>query len=292
MDVAFIGLGGMGTAMAEKVLEGGHRLTVWNRSASKAEALVKAGASPARTPADAASKAEVVATMVADEAALEEVTLGSEGLIEGLAKGAIHVSMSTVGPEIAERLAKAHAERGQGFVSAPVFGRPDAVRAHRLFVAAAGADADLDRCQPLFDALGQKTFRVGPEPREANLVKLCGNFLILSAVEAMAEALAMAQKGGVERGKLIEVLTGTLFGSPAYQVYGAILAEERYRPAGFTAPLGLKDMRLLAKTAEAARVPMPLLSLLRDHLIATIAQEGEDIDWSGIGRTVSRSAGL
>jgi len=158
-------------------------------------------------------------------------------------------------------------------------------------VAAGPADA-VARCQPLFDAVGQKSFTVGDRPPAANLVKLCGNFLILSAVEALAEAMTLGEKGGVAKAKLLEVLTGSLFGSPIYQVYGEILAEERFRPAGFAVPLGLKDMNLVSQAATDARVPMPVLAVLRDHLLSTIAREGDDIDWSGIGRIIAADAGL
>ena len=188
--------------------------------------------------------------------------------------------MSTIGVDCAERMTAAHIPGG--FVSAPVFGRPEAAAAAKLFVVSAGTDEALDRCEPLFSAIGQRSFRVGEHPPAANLVKLCGNFMILSAVEAMAEAMALAARGGVDKAKLLEVLTGTLFSAPIYQTYGAILAEERFRPAGFAAPLGLKDMNLVDSAAHASRTPMPLLGLLRDHLRAAIADEGEDIDWSGL----------
>jgi 3-hydroxyisobutyrate dehydrogenase-like beta-hydroxyacid dehydrogenase len=151
-----------------------------------------------------------------------------------------------------------------------------------LFVVAAGTPETLERCEPLFSAISQRVFPVGDHPPAANLVKLCGNFMILSAVEAMAEAMALASRGGVEKAKLLEVLTGTLFSAPIYQTYGAILAEERFRPAGFAAPLGLKDMNLADAAATATRTPMPLLALLRDHLRAAIADEGEDVDWSAL----------
>ena|SRR5258708_2456541 len=146
--------------------------------------------------------------------------------------------------------------------------------------------------EPVFAAIGQKVFRIGDKPSAANLVKLCGNFTILATIETMAEAMALAEKGGVPKAKLLEVLTGTLFDAAVYRTYGSILVEERFTPAGFKAPLGLKDMRLVGEAADKSRVAMPLLSLVRDHLLETIAKEGEDIDWSGIGKTVARNAGL
>jgi len=173
-----------------------------------------------------------------------------------------------------------------------VFGRPEAAAAAKLFVVAAGDAENLQIAKPLFDAISQRVFYVGLNPSAASLVKLCGNFMILSAIEALGEAMALAEKGGVPRQQLLEVLSETLFDSPVYRTYGGILAEGRFKPAGFAAPLGLKDMRLASQSAEALRVPMPLLNLLRDHLLQTIAQEGDDIDWSAIAHSISKNAGL
>ena len=292
MSIAFLGLGSMGSGIAANLVKAGHDVTVWNRSAAKTSPLVEAGATAAKTPVEAASDAAIVFTMLADDAAVLGVLNGDNGLLAGMAGDTLHVSLSTISVATADRLASAHKDHGQRYVSAPVFGRPEAAAAAKLFVVAAGAGADLDEAQPLFDTIGQRTFRVGETPSQANLVKLCGNFAILAAIETMGEAMALAQKGGVPKAVLHEVLTGTLFGAPIYQNYGRILVEETYTPAGFKAPLGLKDMRLAAESAEKHRVPMPLLSLLRDHLLETIAKEGEEIDWSGIGRTISRNAGL
>jgi 3-hydroxyisobutyrate dehydrogenase-like beta-hydroxyacid dehydrogenase len=290
MKVGFVGLGQMGHAIAANILAAGHDLTVWNRSADKADDLVAHGARLASSPADAA-RAGVVFTMLADDAALEAVSFGEDGI---LAAGTptLHVSLSTISPDLATRLAEAHARQGGRFVSAPVFGRPDAAAAAKLFVVAAGAAADIDECRPLFDPIGQRTFVVGDEPRLANVVKLCGNFMIMASVEALGESLTLAAKNGVERSALLEVLTETLFGGLVHRNYGKMLVEESYRPAGFAAPLGLKDMRLVNGVAEVSRVPMPLLGVVRDHLLSTIAREGDDIDWSGIGKIIAADAGL
>ena len=205
---------------------------------------------------------------------------------------ALHVSMSTIAVATADRVAALHGARGQHFLSAPVFGRPDAAAAAKLFILAAGAAADFQTASPLFASIGQRVFYVGEKPSAANLVKLCGNFMILSAIESMGEAMALAQKGGIPKKQLLEVLTGTLFDSAVYRNYGPILVEERFKPAGFAAPLGLKDMRQVGQSAEALRVPMPVLNVLRDHLLQTIGTEGEDVDWSGIGLTIAKNAGL
>ncbi len=292
MKVGFLGLGQMGAAIAANVLKAGHDLAVWNRSPEKAEPLARRGAKRARTPREAAEGREIVLSMLADDSALASVLAGDDGLIAGLAAGALHVSMSTIAVATADEVAARHAGRGQHYVSAPVFGRPDAAAAAKLFVVAGGDNSDIARARPVLEAVGQRVFEAGERPSSANLIKLCGNFAILAAIETMGEAMALAEKGGVAKAQLLEVLTGTLFDSPVYRNYGPILLNERFRPAGFAAPLGLKDMRLAGEAAEKSVTPMPLLSLLRDRLLETIAKEGADIDWSAIARTSARNAGL
>ena len=292
MKVGFLGLGNMGSAIAANVLKAGHDLAVWNRSPEKGEPLVRNGAMQAQTPRQAAEGRDIVLTMLADDSALESVLSGDDGLIAGLAAGALHVSMSTIAVATADSVAARHASRGQRYISAPVFGRPEAAAAARLFVVAGGDAGDIARARPVLEAVGQRMFEAGERPSAANLVKLCGNFAILAAIETMGEAMALAEKGGVGKAKLLEVLTGTLFDAPVYRTYGPILANERFRPAGFAAPLGLKDMRLVGEAAEKSVTPMPLLSLLRDRLLETIAKEGADIDWSAIALTSAKNAGL
>lgn len=286
MKIGFIGLGQMGAAMASNLVQAGHDVTVWNRSPDKTEPLVAAGATRAERPVDAA-QGDGVMTMLADDAALETVVFDADGIAGA---PALHIGHSTISLALADRLADTAGP--SGYVSAPVFGRPPAAAAGKLFVVAAGDDAGLDRCQPLFEVIGQRVFRIGEKPSAANLVKLSGNFMIMAAVEAMAEAMTLAEKNGVDRATLLEVLTGTLFGSPIYQTYGEILVEDRFRPAGFTAPLGLKDMSLVDAAATHAAVPMPLLGIVRDHLRGAIAQEGRDIDWAGIALAVRKGAGV
>lgn len=292
MQIGFLGLGQMGAAIATNLVRARHDVVVWNRSPEKARPLVEAGATLAASPKDAAAGRDVLCSMLADDAALNAVLSGEHGALAGLKAGALHVSMSTIAVATAEDVAARHAERRQCFLSAPVFGRPDAAAAAKLFVVAAGAAADLERARPLLAAISQRVFHVGDSPSAANLVKLCGNFMILAAIEAMGEAMTLAEKGGVPKARLLEVLIGTLFDAPVFRTYGPILAEGKFRPAGFAAPLGLKDMRLVSQAAEGERVPMPLLSLLRDHLLQTVATEGEEIDWSGIGRTIAKNAGI
>jgi len=292
MKIGFLGLGKMGAAIAINLVKAGNEVTVWNRSATKARPLTQAGALLADTPRAAAAGNAVVVTMLADDAALDSIVAGEQGLAAGLARGALHISMSTIAVATAERHAAEHQARGQRFLSAPVFGRPEAAAAGKLTVVAAGDPGDVESCAPLFDAIGQRVFNVGSLPSSANLVKLCGNFMILSAIETLAEAMTLAEKGGVPKATLLEVMTGSLFDAPVFHNYGRALVEGRFRPAGFAAPLGLKDMRLAGQSADSLRVPMPLLGVLRDHLLQTLANEGEEIDWSGIGLTIAKNGGL
>jgi 3-hydroxyisobutyrate dehydrogenase-like beta-hydroxyacid dehydrogenase len=292
MRIGFIGLGQMGAAIAANLLRAGHTVAVWNRSPDKARALVDAGATVAASPKAAAADNDIVFSMLADDAALHAVLSGENGLFAGLRAGAMHISMSTIGVATIDEVSAEHRRRGQRFLCAPVFGRPEAAASAKLFVVASGDAADLKAATPLLAAISQRLFHVGETPSAASLVKLCGNFMILSAIEALAEALVLAEKGGVPKQTLLGVLTGSLFDTPVYRNYGEMLVENRYRPAGFTAPLGLKDMRLVGASAESLRVPMPLLGILRDHLLQAIAQEGADVEWSAIGSSIAKNAGL
>jgi 3-hydroxyisobutyrate dehydrogenase-like beta-hydroxyacid dehydrogenase len=287
MKIGFIGLGHMGAAIAANLVRASHEVAVWNRSADKARPLIELGATLAASPRGAAAGRDMVFTMLGDDAALHAVLGGEQGLYAGLARGAVHVSMSTIGVNTADEVAAGHAERAQGFLSAPVFGRPEAAIAAKLFIVAAGDQAHLQRVGGLFENISQRVFRVGTKPSNANVVKLCGNYMILAAIEALAEAMSLSFASGVPKRQLLEVLTGTVFDAPVYRTYGAILIEERFRPAGFAAPWGLKDMNLAGAAAATQGVAMPFLEILKQHLSETIANEGADIDWSGIAKTIA-----
>ncbi len=290
MKLGFIGLGHMGAAMAANLVRAGHDLTVFNRSPGRSGALVDLGARDAATLAEACA-GDAVITMLADDDAVSGIALGDGGLIAHLPKGAIHVSMSTISVALSKRLARAHAQAGQHYLAAPVFGRPDMAAAAKLFIVAAGDPATIDACQPLFRAMGQKTFPMGTEPSAANLVKLSGNFLLASAIEALGEAVALIGKAGVDRGAYIEFLTSTLFNAPAYKTYGSLIVQGKFEPAAFAAPLGYKDIRLALAAAEGLQVPMPLASLLHDRFLRLLAQGGEHLDWSAIGGLAAQDAG-
>ncbi len=291
MKIAFLGLGNMGLPMARQLLRAGHSLSVWNRSRGRAEQLAAEGARVAATPAQAATNVEVAVTMLADDHAVRQ-TMFAGGLLNSLAGGAVHVSMSTISVQLARELAEAHAGRGQLYVSAPVFGRPEAAAAARLAVVAAGPPAALAAVQPLFDAVGQRTFVLGDEPAAANVVKLAGNFMIASVLECLGEAFALVRKHGVVPQQFLEVITSTLFNAPVYKTYGALIAEQKFSPAGFRLALGLKDVKLALAAAEATAVPMPVASVVRDHLLSGVARGMADDDWSALARIVAESAGL
>jgi 3-hydroxyisobutyrate dehydrogenase-like beta-hydroxyacid dehydrogenase len=290
MKLGFIGLGRMGLRMATNLVRAGHDVTVFNRSPGRSASLVILGARAATHLADACSGSAVI-SMLADDAAANDIVLAQGGIVDHLPKGAIHLSMSTLSVELSRRLAMAHEKAGQRYVAAPVFGRPDMAAAAKLFIVAAGNPAAIEECQPLFQALGQKTTPIGTEPSAANLVKLSGNFLLASAIEALGEAVALIGKAGIDRRAYVEFLTSTLFTAPAYKTYGALIAEDKFEPAAFAAPLGYKDIRLALAAAESLRVPMPLASLLHDRFLRLLAQGGDHLDWAAIGGLASQDAG-
>ncbi|MDT5100662.1 MAG: hypothetical protein QOC76_4399 [Mycobacterium sp.] len=290
LRIGFIGLGNMGAAMAANLVKAGHDVTVYNRSRAKVDALVAEGARPADSIADACG-GDVVITMLANDDAVEAVTFGDGGILASLGRGATHVSSSTISVPLSERMTAAHAEAGQQFVAAPVFGRPEAAQAAKLFVVAAGDRATLEAISGVLDAFSQRTFIVSEEPKAANLVKLSGNFLITSVIESLGEAMALIGKAGVDKHQYLDILTSTLFGAPIYKTYGELIAGERFQPAGFAATLGQKDIRLVLAAAEDLQVPMPVASLIRDRFLTLLARGGADLDWSAIGALPAWEAG-
>jgi len=290
MRIGFIGLGNMGSAIAANLLSAGHEVTAYNRSPDKVAALAGKGAVPAATVADACG-GDVVISMLADDSAVEAVTFDDGGILASLRPGAIHVSASTISVTLAQRLTDAHTETGQVFVSAPVFGRPEAAAAAKLFVVAAGPADALRTLGPVFDAIGQRTFEMSDQPKAANLIKLSGNFLIASVIESLGEAMALVGKAGVDKQDYLELLTSTLFAAPAYKTYGGLIASDEFEPAGFAAHLGLKDVRLVLAAGEQLEVPLPIASLLRDRFLTLLAGGGRDLDWSAMGALAAWEAG-
>jgi 3-hydroxyisobutyrate dehydrogenase-like beta-hydroxyacid dehydrogenase len=262
MKVGFIGLGIMGAAIAPNLVTAGHEVTVWNRSPEKADPLVAKGAIRAAKPAEA-SRGDAVFTMLSDDAAVEGV---SEDILASLPPGGVHISLSTISVALADKLTEAHAARGQYFVAAPVFGRPPVAAEGKLFIAAAGAPAAIEKAMPLLEVIGQKIEVFGEKASTANLVKLSGNFLIVSLTETLGEAMALVDTGGASKAQFLDFLTSTLFNAPIYKNYGAMIVNETFDPAGFGAVLAAKDMRLAGEAAEALGVSLPLNDLLRARL--------------------------
>jgi 3-hydroxyisobutyrate dehydrogenase-like beta-hydroxyacid dehydrogenase len=291
MEIGLIGLGNMGSGIAKTLLRAGHKLTVYNRTRSRAEALRSQGATVAGSVAEAC-RAEIVLTMLADDAAAQAVVYGEGGILAALPRGGVHISLSTISVALSDKLAEAHAKAGQEYVSAPVFGRPQAAEAGKLFVVAAGPKKSIERCMSVLEALGPKVTVFGERPSLANTVKLTGNFLIATVMESLAEAVALARKSGLDAAAVLDFLTSTLFNAPIYKIYGGLIIEGNYDEVGFALPLGLKDVKLAIQAAESRAVPMPMASVLHDRFVSALARGYEKKDWSVIGRVAAEDAGL
>jgi 3-hydroxyisobutyrate dehydrogenase-like beta-hydroxyacid dehydrogenase len=290
--IGFIGLGNMGTGIAMSLIRAGHKLRVYNRTASKASPLVAQGATLVPRPSEVAERGGIVITMLSDDAALEEIALRDGAFLKTLSPGGIHISMSTVSPALARRSAAHHAGQNVGYVSAPVFGRPEAAAAAKLWVCVSGEAAAKKRVHPILSAISQTVFDFGDEPGAANVVKLCGNFLLFAAVEAMAEAAVLADKNGVNRKDMLNMLTQTVFACPVYQGYGQRLGDQKYEAAGFRLSLALKDINLALDTAESSAVPMPFASLLHDRWLSAVANGRENMDATAAALNVAEAAGI
>jgi len=292
MKIAFLGLGNMGIHMARHLAKAGHEVTVWNRTASRAAEFQEHGAKTAALPAEAVRGVDIAITMLADDHALESTVFGPEGLIHALPKGSVHISCSTISVALSQRLAKEHAEHEQHYIAAPVFGRPEAAEARKLFVVAAGKADMIERCRPVLEAMGQRLFVMGDKPEMANVVKLSGNFMISTIVEGLGEAIALTRKYGIDPHEYVDFLTSSLFAAPVFKTYGGIIADERYSPAGFKLRLGLKDAKLALAAAEGVDMALPFASIVRDHMLTAIARGMEDLDWSATAKLAAENAGL
>ena len=290
MKIGFIGLGQMGMGIASNLLKAGHSLTVWNRSPGPAERLAELGATRAKSPAET-MKGDVLFSILADDRALQDLELDA-GLLEKAAPGLIHVNLATISPAFARALSAAHASRGLGYVSAPVFGRPDAAAKAQLVVLAAGASEAVAKVEPVLDQIGRRTVKIGAAPEQANLFKLAGNFMIMSAVETLGEAFALLRKGDVDIGLFLDTMTEGLFAAPVYKIYGKEILDEAYEPAGFYMRLGLKDANLVKGAADDLSVPMPVLDLVRGRYEDGIKKGWSEKDWAAIAALAAEKAGL
>src|SRR4029077_7306109 len=287
MDVGFIGLGAMGSGIVESLLRAGYRPRVWNRSRAPVDALARLGARPVATAREAFS-GDAVISMLADDDAVHAVI---DGLLNGAPKGLVHVTMATISVPLARELATRHSDRGLTYVAATVFGRPDLAAAGKLTIVVAGEPSAVDRIKPLLDVIGQRTWPMGIQPERANVVKLAGNFLLGSAVEAMAEASAMASHYGIAPAELLDMLTNGVFTAPSYKIYGDAIAKQRYEPAGFRLSLLLKDVRLALAAADASSVPMPLADVVHESLLEAVGHGDGERDVAALAKVSMRRAG-
>lgn len=287
-EIGFVGLGTMGSAMARRLVDAGHTVRVWNRSPDATTPLLEAGAVQADSAAHALASG-VAFSMLANDEAVEAV-FADDAL--ATASGAVHVNMASVSPELARRMAVRHADAGVGYVAAPVLGRVNLAAEGRLNILVAGTGADVDRVADYLAVMGARTWRIGEEPAQANLVKIAVNFNIIHAIEAIGESIAIVEHHGVDPEQFVELLTNTLFGGVSYAAYGDIIAHRRYEPAGFTAALGLKDLGLAETAAAQVGVTLPTVAALRSVFEQTLAKPGgEKLDWAAIAE-ISRAAAV
>jgi 3-hydroxyisobutyrate dehydrogenase-like beta-hydroxyacid dehydrogenase len=289
MKVGFIGLGAMGRGMATRLIDAGHEVHVWNRSPEPSEAVVRRGAHREESPGRAFA-GDAVITMLADDDAVRAAIV-SRDVLRTAPKDLVHIVMSTLSVGFARELEQAHAEAGIAYIAAPVMGRPDVAAAGKLNILTAGDLTAIERVRPLLDAIGQRTWLLGVKPHQANVAKLAINFLLASAIEAMAEAATLAERHEIDPAKLMEVITGTLFAAPAYATYGKLIIEGEFKP-GFTLTLGLKDTRLALAAGEAVGVPLLFASIVRDNLVDAIGHGDAGRDWSALALVARRRAGL
>ncbi len=289
MKIGFIGLGRMGGHVASNLLKAGHQVTVWNRSQGPVQALVEKGATAAKSPEEAV-QGDAVFSMLSNDQVMRDVGLAGP-LLAKAAKGLIHVNLATISVAFAKELAEAHAKAGLSYISAPVFGRPEMAEAAALVLVAGGDEAALKTMQPVFDKIGARTVPLG-EAWQANLFKICGNFMIASELEAIGEAFALLRKGGVDPALFHDVLAGRLFTGAVFKAYGAMVLNRQYEPAGFALTLGLKDVNLARSAAEGLGVEMPTAELLKSQFDQAVAWGWQDKDWSAIGEVSAKKAGV
>jgi len=291
-EIGFIGLGNMGQPMVLNLLKAGFKVKVYNRTASKASDVVAAGAEQVNRPCDVTTSDGIVVTMVANDQVLEELVYSQDGIGARLGTDGIHLSMSTVSPETSRKLAQYHQEKGSFYIASPVFGRPEAAAAQKLWILSSGNHVAKEKIKPVLEALGQRVFDLGEEPGNANVVKLGGNFMIMAAMEAMAEAFNLAEKNGMDRETVAEVYSSTLFNCTVYNGYGSMIAKKKFEPAGFQLALGLKDCNLVLDEANNTKTPMPLANLVHNRLLSSTAKGRGNLDWSALTKLTNEEAGL
>jgi 3-hydroxyisobutyrate dehydrogenase-like beta-hydroxyacid dehydrogenase len=291
--IGFIGLGNMGLNMAKNLISAGYHLQVYNRSIEKADELDQASITKCKTPAEAATGVPAVITMLSDDDVVKQTVTGKDGILQALQKGGVHISMSTISPDVSQFLSDEHQKAGSNYLAAPVFGRPEAAAAKKLWICVSGHPEAKAIVQPILDALGQGIFDFGESAGGANVVKIAGNFMIMSSLEVMAEAFTLAEKNGLDRAKVADFFGSTIFNAPIYQNYGRLIANKQYEPVGFKAKLGYKDARLAFKLAQQSETPMPVATLIHNRLLSALAKGLGERDWvEAVGRGVGDDAGV
>ena len=291
--IGFIGLGNMGLPMAKNLIKAGYTLQVYNRTASKADELEEAAVTVCSSPEEAATDVQFVVTMLSEDAILEEAVSGEKGLLKSLKGGGVHISMSTISPETAAKLNALHQQNGSHYLAAPVFGRPEAAAAQKLWICTSGNSSVKEACKPILGSMGQGVVDFGEEPGNANVVKITGNFMIMASMEMMAEAFTLGEKNGIDPKKMADFFGSTLFNAPIYQNYGKLIANKQYEPVGFKAKLGFKDARLAFALAQKSETPMPMVATIHNRLLTAIAKGKGERDWvEGFGSGVTDDAGL
>ena len=291
--IGFIGLGNMGLAMAKNLIEAGYHLQVHNRTLSKAEELDATAVTICSTPAAAAEGVNVLISMLSEDAVLKETVTGEDGILKTFPAGAVHISMSTIAPDTSEELFRLHKSAGNAYLASPVFGRPDAAAAKKLFICISGEAEAKAIAKPVLECLGQRITDFGESAGGANVVKVAGNFMITASMEMMAEAYTLAEKNGLNRLQVAEFFGLGLFAAPIFQNYGKLIANKQFKPVGFKTKLGLKDARLALKLSQASQTPMPTVTLVHNRLQSAVAKGWGEADWvEGISRGVSEDAGV
>ena len=291
--IGFIGLGNMGTSMAKNLIDSGYHLQVYNRTLSKVDELGAESVTKCQSPAEAAANVPFLITMVSDDEVLRESAVGDGGILKTLQPNAVHISMSTISPGTSEELARLHEQAGNRYLASPVFGRPEAAAARKLWICVSGDEQTKIDARPILDLLGQEVIDFGPSAGGANVVKIAGNFMIMASMEMMAEAFTLAEKNGLSRMQVADFFSSTLFNAPIFQSYGKALADKQYQPVGFKSKLGYKDARLAFKLSQTSEMPMPIANAVHSRLLTAIAKGWGEHDWvEGIGRGVSEDAGI
>jgi 3-hydroxyisobutyrate dehydrogenase-like beta-hydroxyacid dehydrogenase len=276
--IGFIGLGNMGLNMAKNLIAAGYHLQVYNRTASKADELEQGSITKCKTPAEAASNVQVVITMLSDDATVKETVTGKDGILQTLQKDGLHISMSTISPGISEELSKLHQEAGSRYLTSPVFGRPEAAEAKKLWICMSGDKASKETAKPILECMGQGVIDFGEDAGGANVVKIIGNFMIFASVEMMAEAFRLAEDHGLDRAVVANFFGSTIFNAPVYQNYGKLIAEKRYEPVRFKASLGYKDLSLAHDLAQQTKTPMPVADATFNRLLNAVNKGWGDRD--------------